>query len=52
MLLKHQLDIFLTALLVLLVRFCEDLKGRGLNFKSDALPRQNATILDSTSEDH
>ena len=50
MLHKEQLDIFLTALLFLLVKFCIDLKELALEFRT-ALSGRNWTVSNFTNED-
>ena len=52
MLHKGQLDIFLTAILVLLVRFCAHVKDDALDFESRRpVPEWNTEISDLSNED-
>lgn len=52
MLHKGQLDIFLTAILVLLVRFCAHVKDDALDFESRRpVPEWNTEISDLSNQD-
>lgn len=52
MLHRDQLEIFLSAILVLLVRFCNDIKEHADGLESNAPPGRNATTSDLTNENH